>query len=122
MYVGQPFEEIAANLPAIQKNNFQSTPNKATPQKTCGVACLEDAPGSNERPNWLPRLDSNQDKQVQWLAWYHYTTGQIFLPKPIENSSVARSADPHDRRGVPQARACGLPLHNGAKSVIFFKK
>ncbi len=25
---------------------------------------------------WLPRLDSNQDKQIQNLLCYRYTTGQ----------------------------------------------
>ncbi len=32
--------------------------------------------GSNEYSTWLPRLDSNQDKQLQRLPCYHYTTGQ----------------------------------------------
>ena len=29
------------------------------------------------RPDeWLPRMDSNHDKQIQNLLCYHYTTGQ----------------------------------------------
>ena len=59
MYVGQPFEEIAANLPAIPNENPENTPkNKTTPQgKTCEVALNQaDALGANGRPNWLPEL------------------------------------------------------------------
>ena len=28
---------------------------------------------------FLPRMDSNHDKQLQRLLCYHYTTGQIFF-------------------------------------------
>jgi site-specific DNA recombinase len=56
MYVGQPFEEIIASLPAIPKNNTGNALNdkKTTPQEeTCEVVGQNDARGSNERPNWL---------------------------------------------------------------------
>lgn len=32
-------------------------------------------PGSDNPPAWLPRLDSNQDKENQNLLCYRYTTG-----------------------------------------------
>lgn len=57
MYVGQPFDEIACNLPAIPKDTPENTPkNKTTPQDNARevVAGCLDAHGANERPNWLP--------------------------------------------------------------------
>lgn len=62
MYVGQPFDEIAASLPAIHEKTPENTPkNKTTPQENAyGVALNQtDAPGANGRPNWLLGQDSN---------------------------------------------------------------
>ena len=70
MYVGQPFEEIICSLPEVIHKNIDNAPkNGTTPQKTCGVTTSL-ALGANERPSWLPRLESNQDTQIQNLMSY----------------------------------------------------
>ena len=79
MYVGQPFEAIVCNLPQIAHNSPENTPtNGKTPQKTCEVTATI-ARGANERPRWLPRMDSNHEYLIQSQVCYHYTTGQKFL-------------------------------------------
>lgn len=79
MYVGQPFEEIICSLPEVAHKDADNTPkNGKTPQKTCGVnASL--ALGANERPNWLPRMDSNHDSQIQNLKSYRLDDRAIII-------------------------------------------
>ena len=61
MYVGQPFEEIACNLPENTHSHPINAPkNKNAPQNDCR-ALSTDTRDSNGCPSWLPRLDSNQN-------------------------------------------------------------
>lgn len=66
MYVGQPFEEIIYSLPEVIHKDADNTPKNAkTPQKTCGVTTSL-ALGANERPSWLPNVDTSRVSQYQW--------------------------------------------------------
>ena len=69
MYVGQPFSEIACNLPALTQDNPNTPKREKTPQHNCEVLA-KDARGANGHPKRLPRMDSNHGTKIQNLVSY----------------------------------------------------
>jgi hypothetical protein len=61
MRVGQPYDEIACNLPRVAQNNPKDAPkNTSAPQNDCR-ALVPTTVGLTERPKWLPELVNRQN-------------------------------------------------------------
>lgn len=81
MYIDQStIDSLSCNLPAVQA---QETPkNGKRPTEDCkALVTTSSAQGSPERQGWLPRLDSNQDNEIQNLGSYQLDNGASMIPE-----------------------------------------
>ena len=83
-----PFEKTAsmhADRRGIEKSAKDVTEKKGDPAEHFPISFPTLAPFWNPRARiehlsgWLPRMDSNHDKQIQNLQCYRYTTRQFLL-------------------------------------------